>query len=195
MITEARMAYGGVAAKAVMAPRAQAAMEGQALNQATLEAALKAVGQDVVITASAPGQHQRLLCRGPLLAPVPDVHRPESLHAWPGSSLSCQQLWELWLVLGGTQTRRLAAMLYGCSAPRALIAQYMTEPQSLPLLIALRRRCTPWNGLRMACLCASRHVYQMIHAAGGMSEFRNSLVSSFLFRFFADTAVQVLSPT
>ena len=80
MITEARMAYGGVAAKAVMAPGAQAAMEGQALNQATLEAALKAVGQDVVITASAPGRAQPLICKSEklLLAHVSAMHRLES---------------------------------------------------------------------------------------------------------------------
>ena len=55
------MAYGGVAAKAVMAPKAQAAMEGQPLTKATLEAALKAVSEDIVVTPSAPGAQAMLL--------------------------------------------------------------------------------------------------------------------------------------
>ena len=55
-ITQARLAYGGVAAKAVLAPKAQAAMEGRPLSQATLEAALKAVAEDIVITPAAPGE-------------------------------------------------------------------------------------------------------------------------------------------
>ena len=38
-----------------MARKAQAAMEGQPLNQDTLSAALSAVSEDVVITPQAPG--------------------------------------------------------------------------------------------------------------------------------------------
>ena len=49
------MCYGGVAPKCVMASHAQAALEGQPWNQATLDAALLAVAKDVNITPDAPG--------------------------------------------------------------------------------------------------------------------------------------------
>ena len=53
---EAHICYGGVAAKCIMAPRVQKALEGQPWNQATLDAALKACAEDVNIHPDAPGQ-------------------------------------------------------------------------------------------------------------------------------------------
>lgn len=55
LVAEASLAFGGVAAKAVMAPKAAAALLGKLWNQATLDAALAALGQDIVISDSAPG--------------------------------------------------------------------------------------------------------------------------------------------
>ena len=54
-VEEARICYGGVAPKCLMATNAQAALEGQPWNQATLDAALLAVAKDVNITPDAPG--------------------------------------------------------------------------------------------------------------------------------------------
>lgn len=54
-VEEARICYGGVAPKCIMATNAQAALEGQPWNQATLDAALLAVAKDVNITPDAPG--------------------------------------------------------------------------------------------------------------------------------------------
>ncbi|MEW5306011.1 MAG: hypothetical protein WDW36_008516 [Sanguina aurantia] len=55
VIQEAEFAFGGVAAKAVVGKAVAAALVGQPLDQATLQAGLAAVRQDVVIGASAPG--------------------------------------------------------------------------------------------------------------------------------------------
>ena len=87
-IAEARLAYGGVAAKALMARKAQAAMEGQPLNQDTLSAALKAVAEDVVITASAPG----VCC----MHCLPSWHTKQvnAVQGYPSeSSEFCSQVW------------------------------------------------------------------------------------------------------
>lgn len=54
-VEQARICYGGVAPKCVMATNAQAALEGQPWNQATLDAALLAVAKDINITPDAPG--------------------------------------------------------------------------------------------------------------------------------------------
>lgn len=49
------MAYGGVAAKTIMARRVEAALKGQPWTQTTLNKALAAVAEDVNITPNAPG--------------------------------------------------------------------------------------------------------------------------------------------
>ena len=54
-VEQARICYGGVAPKCIMATNAQAALEGQPWSQATLDAALLAVAKDVNITPDAPG--------------------------------------------------------------------------------------------------------------------------------------------
>ena len=54
-VEQVRICYGGVAPKCIMATNAQAALEGQAWSQATLDAALLAVAKDVNITPDAPG--------------------------------------------------------------------------------------------------------------------------------------------
>ena len=54
-VEQVRICYGGVAPKCVMATNAQAALEGQAWSQASLDAALLAVAKDVNITPDAPG--------------------------------------------------------------------------------------------------------------------------------------------
>ncbi len=61
-VEQARICYGGVAPKCLMATNSQAALEGQPWTQATLDAALLAVAKDVNITADAPGAiHPALL--------------------------------------------------------------------------------------------------------------------------------------
>lgn len=55
-VQQARICYGGVAPKCLMATNTQAALEGQPWTQATLDAALLAVAKDVNITPDAPGQ-------------------------------------------------------------------------------------------------------------------------------------------
>ena len=52
---DVKVAYGGVAPKTIMAPKAQAAIKGQPWTGETLKKALEAVAQDVNITANAPG--------------------------------------------------------------------------------------------------------------------------------------------
>ena len=54
-VEQARVCYGGVAPKCLMATNTQAALEGQPWTQATLDAALLAVAKDVNITPDAPG--------------------------------------------------------------------------------------------------------------------------------------------
>uniref|UniRef100_A0A7R9YWD4 xanthine dehydrogenase n=1 Tax=Chlamydomonas euryale TaxID=1486919 RepID=A0A7R9YWD4_9CHLO len=54
-VAEAEFAFGGVAAKALMAPAAAAALLGRPWTQATLAAALEALKTDVVIADNAPG--------------------------------------------------------------------------------------------------------------------------------------------
>ncbi|KAL0052613.1 hypothetical protein WJX82_004790 [Trebouxia sp. C0006] len=54
-VDQARICYGGVAPKCLMATNTQAALEGQPWTQATLDAALLAVAKDVNITPDAPG--------------------------------------------------------------------------------------------------------------------------------------------
>ncbi|DBA72485.1 TPA: hypothetical protein ACH3X2_010250 [Trebouxia sp. C0005] len=54
-VEQARICYGGVAPKCLMATNTQAALEGQPWTQATLDAALLAVAKDVSITPDAPG--------------------------------------------------------------------------------------------------------------------------------------------
>ena len=55
VVEEAKVAYGGVAPKTIMAPRVREALLGQPWTGATLEAALAAVAEDVNITPNAPG--------------------------------------------------------------------------------------------------------------------------------------------
>ncbi|GFH18706.1 uncharacterized protein HaLaN_15554, partial [Haematococcus lacustris] len=55
VVAEAAVAYGGVAARAIMAPQVAAALVGRPWDEATLTAALEAVRSDVVIADSAPG--------------------------------------------------------------------------------------------------------------------------------------------
>lgn len=54
-VAKARISYGGVAAKCIMATHTQAALEGQPWGQQTLDAALLAVSKDVNIAPDAPG--------------------------------------------------------------------------------------------------------------------------------------------
>ena len=54
-VAKARISYGGVAAKCIMATHTQAALEGQPWTQQTLDAALLAVAKDVNIAPDAPG--------------------------------------------------------------------------------------------------------------------------------------------
>ncbi|KAK9811378.1 hypothetical protein WJX72_002855 [[Myrmecia] bisecta] len=54
-IEAAKIAYGGVAPKTIMAPLAQKALVGELLEQFTLDRAIRAVGQDVRINKDAPG--------------------------------------------------------------------------------------------------------------------------------------------
>lgn len=56
---EVEVAFGGVAAKTIMAPRTEAALRGLLWDQKALSAALQALQQDVDITANAPGQRPR----------------------------------------------------------------------------------------------------------------------------------------
>ncbi len=56
VISEAHIAYGGVAPKTIMAARTQAALEGKPFTDDTLQSALKAVAEDVNITPNAPGR-------------------------------------------------------------------------------------------------------------------------------------------
>lgn len=55
-VQEASIAYGGVAAKTLMAPHVAEAIEGQPLSHQTLQAALHAVTKDVQISPTAPGE-------------------------------------------------------------------------------------------------------------------------------------------
>ena len=55
IISEAHIAYGGVAPKTIMATRTKAALDGKPFTDATLQLALKAVAEDVNITPNAPG--------------------------------------------------------------------------------------------------------------------------------------------
>ncbi|PNW76169.1 hypothetical protein CHLRE_12g545101v5 [Chlamydomonas reinhardtii] len=55
VVEEAAVAYGGVAARAVMAPAVAAALVGKPWDNTTLQAALAAVRQDVVMADNAPG--------------------------------------------------------------------------------------------------------------------------------------------
>ena len=55
-ISEASLAFGGVAAKTVSAPRAEAAIRGRPLSQETLAAGLAALAEDILISPSAPGK-------------------------------------------------------------------------------------------------------------------------------------------
>ncbi|GAX80308.1 hypothetical protein CEUSTIGMA_g7746.t1 [Chlamydomonas eustigma] len=55
VVAEASVAFGGVAAKAIMAKQVAKTLVGKRLSQTTLEGALAAVGQDVVINDNAPG--------------------------------------------------------------------------------------------------------------------------------------------
>ena len=68
-VQQARICYGGVAPKCLMATNTQAALEGQPWTQGTLDAALLAVAKDVNITPDAPGQLTSCLagCSCPLL--------------------------------------------------------------------------------------------------------------------------------
>lgn len=59
MVSEAAIAFGGVAAKAVMAPKTAASLIGQPLEEKTLLAALSALSEDVQIGANAPGKAKR----------------------------------------------------------------------------------------------------------------------------------------
>ena len=54
-VEEMGVAYGGVAPKTIMARRVEAALKGRPLTQASLDAALAAVAEDVNITPNAPG--------------------------------------------------------------------------------------------------------------------------------------------
>ncbi|KAL6770287.1 XDH1 [Auxenochlorella protothecoides x Auxenochlorella symbiontica] len=55
VVADASLAFGGVAAKSIMAPRAAAALVGQPLDPAAVQRALAAVREEVVIAPSAPG--------------------------------------------------------------------------------------------------------------------------------------------
>lgn len=55
MVKEASLAYGGVAAVTLAAPKTEAALIGQPWTAATLQLALKTIPQDIVISDSAPG--------------------------------------------------------------------------------------------------------------------------------------------
>lgn len=59
---EVSIAYGGVAAKTVMAPRVQAALQGQPWTGVTLDKALAAVAEDINIAPNAPGLLLYILC-------------------------------------------------------------------------------------------------------------------------------------
>ena len=56
MVEEVAIAYGGVAPKTIMATRVQAALLGKPWCEATLEAGLAAVAEDVNIAPNAPGE-------------------------------------------------------------------------------------------------------------------------------------------
>lgn len=84
-VEEARICYGGVAPKCIMATNAQAALEGQPWNQATLDAALLAVAKDVNITPDAPG----LAAASAAACVLPcDVLSSTTLH-WIGLCFTC----------------------------------------------------------------------------------------------------------
>ncbi|EFJ45339.1 hypothetical protein VOLCADRAFT_63971 [Volvox carteri f. nagariensis] len=55
VVEEAAVAFGGVAPRAIMAPSVAAALVGKPWDQETLQAALAAVRQDVVLVENAPG--------------------------------------------------------------------------------------------------------------------------------------------
>lgn len=55
MAEEVELAFGGVAPKAIMAPKTEQALQGQAWDQPLLQVALEALAEDVNITANAPG--------------------------------------------------------------------------------------------------------------------------------------------
>ena len=71
-VQQARICYGGVAPKCLMATNTQAALEGQPWTQGTLDAALLAVAKDVNITPDAPGQSTSCLAG----CPCPVLHGP-----------------------------------------------------------------------------------------------------------------------
>jgi CO dehydrogenase flavoprotein C-terminal domain len=52
---EVELAFGGVAPKAIMAPKTEQALQGKAWEQPLLQTALEALAEDVNITANAPG--------------------------------------------------------------------------------------------------------------------------------------------
>jgi CO/xanthine dehydrogenase FAD-binding subunit len=52
---EVELAYGGVAPKAIMAPKTEQALQGKSWDQPLLQVALEALAEDVNITANAPG--------------------------------------------------------------------------------------------------------------------------------------------
>lgn len=55
MAEEVELAFGGVAPKAIMAPKTEQALQGKAWEQPLLQTALEALAEDVNITANAPG--------------------------------------------------------------------------------------------------------------------------------------------
>ncbi|WIA42814.1 hypothetical protein OEZ86_008746 [Tetradesmus obliquus] len=55
LVADVGIAYGGVAPKTIMAEKAMAALRGQPWNQATLDAALVALREDVNVAPTAPG--------------------------------------------------------------------------------------------------------------------------------------------
>ena len=83
VIQEAKLAYGGVAAKTIMAPKAAAALSNKTLSHETLKAAVAAVTEDVQISANAPGVHLSLLASAVCWARCGFMHVPADSSGWP----------------------------------------------------------------------------------------------------------------
>lgn len=59
MAEEVELAFGGVAPKAIMAPKTETALVGKPWDEALLSSALDTLAEDVNITPNAPGVHSR----------------------------------------------------------------------------------------------------------------------------------------
>jgi CO dehydrogenase flavoprotein C-terminal domain len=164
---EVELAFGGVAPKAIMAPKTEQALQGKVWDEPLLRAALETLAEDINITPNAPGacvsMHGRK--RGDELSCTSAVS-PPGAHRSSGAILSLRPLSSMKLVIGHLSYLEAHTVHTGqASTAKSATGHELTAPRS---------RC-----------------------AGGMVEFRRSLAASFLFRFVvhANYALAVRSLT